>query len=63
MLFLSNDKTKFIISDSEGAPCFIRGTHTKLAKEQGVDLTKMENLTFAYFKNGKGMSFKDFLNK
>lgn len=63
MLFVSDDKTKFITSTADGAPCFTRGIHTQLAKGQGLDLSKMENETVNYFYKGKGQSFKEFLNK
>ena len=62
MLFVSEDKARFICTTEEGAPCFMRGTHTKLAKESGLELDKMENLTFAFYVNGNGQSIKNFLN-
>lgn len=61
MLYVSECKTKFITSTADGAPCFTRGVHEKLAKEQGLDLHAMENITVHYFYKGKGKSFRDFL--
>lgn len=62
MLFISDCGTKFITTDAYGAPCFSRGLHHKLAKERGVDLTKMDNETFRFSKLGSGISISNFLN-
>lgn len=63
MLFVSEDKTKFITTTAEGACCFTRTTHYKEAKERGLNLSQMENITAQYHYSGKGKSFKDFLNQ
>ena len=63
MLFVPEDKTKYVCSDSNSAPCFRRGTHNKLAKEMGLCLDKMEDKTSEFFYKGKGESLKNFINK
>lgn len=61
MLFVSEDKTRFICTTEEGVPCFMRGSHQKIAKDNNLELDKMDNLTFAFSTKGKGRSIKDFL--
>ena len=61
MLFVSEDKTKFICTDSNGSPCFSRGEHIQLAKIEGLNLDKMTSLTMAFKYKGKGKSISEFL--
>lgn len=59
-LFISEDGSKYICT-TEGSCCFMRGTHTLMAKNAGLDLQKMDNLTFAFYYKGKGKSIREFL--
>lgn len=63
MLFVSDDKTRFITTTTEGAPCFTRASHAHLAKVQGLDLNNMTNVTTDYHFMGKGYSVKSFLER
>lgn len=63
MLFISDDKTRFICTTADGAPCFMRGEHISIAKSLGVDLSTLDNVTSAFHFKGKGQSIKSFLNK
>lgn len=66
MLFVSNDKKRFITCSECGAPCFTRPSHAAIAKGKGLDLHSMENVTAEYYytnKNTKGgISINRFLN-
>lgn len=59
-LFISEDKSKYICTTGASC-CFIRGAHTAMAKNAGLDLREMDNLTFAFYYKGKGKSIKEFL--
>lgn len=59
-LFVSEDGSKYICTTG-GSCCFMRGTHTAMAKNAGLDLQKMDNLTFAFYYKGKGKSIRGFL--
>jgi hypothetical protein len=61
MLFVSEDKTKFICTDINGSPCFSRGEHIQLAKHKGLNLDQMTSLTMAFKYTGKGLSIAQFL--
>ena len=69
MLFISDDNKRFIATAGEtGSMCFIRGEHTKEAKKLGLDLSEMENVTFAYWYGDGGrvrktQSIRKFLNQ
>lgn len=61
MLFLSEDKKRFICTDASGKLCFIRGEHLAEAKQTGLDLNQLENKTIDFHYDGKGQSIKDYL--
>lgn len=61
MLFVSKDKTKFICTDTNGAPCFSRGEHIQLAKREGLNLDQMKSWTMAFKYTAKGKSIAEFL--
>ena len=63
MLFISSDNKSFICTDVNGSPCFMRGDHLKEAKRLGLELDKMDNMTFAYIYTGKGISISNFLGR
>lgn len=61
MLFLSEDKSRFICTDTNGRVCFIRGEHLTEAKTLNIDLYKIENKTIDFHYDGKGQSIKEYL--
>lgn len=61
MIFVSDDKKRFVTT-IDGSPCFMRKSHIQIGNIEGLELDKMENLTFKFHAEGKGKSIKEFLN-